>query len=130
MILLGRRTECRALDRLLADVLAGSSGVLVLRGEAGVGKSALLDYVSDRAEGFRVVSAVGVEAEMEFAYSGLHQICAPILDQLEGLPPPQRDALATVFGRNTGPSPDRFLVALATLTLLAEVADQQPLLCI
>jgi len=130
MTLLGRRAECAALDRLLADVLAGRTRVAVLRGEAGVGKSALLDYVSDRAEGWRVARAVGVESEMELAYSGLHQLCAPMLDQLERLPAPQRDALATVFGRSTGPAPDRFLVALATLTLLAEVAEQQPLACI
>src|SRR5215216_8118037 len=88
MTLLGRRAECAAIDRLLADVLAGRTRVAVLRGEAGVGKSALLDYVSDRAEGWRVARAVGVESEMELAYSGLHQLCAPMLDQLERLPAP------------------------------------------
>jgi DNA-binding CsgD family transcriptional regulator len=127
--LLGRDGECAALDRLLAGALAGRSGVAVLRGEAGVGKSALLDYVSDRAEGWRDARAVGVESEMELAYSGLHQLCAPMLDHLDRLPVPQRDALATVFGQSTGPAPDRFLVGLATLTLLAEIAEEQPLVC-
>ena len=128
--LLGRRAECEALDRLLADALAGESRVIVLRGEAGVGKSALLGHLSDRAGGWRVARAVGVESEIELAHSGLHQLCAPMLDHLDRLPAPQRDALATVFGRSTGPPPDRFLVGLATLTLLAEVAEQQPLVCI
>ena len=128
--LLGRRNECEALDRLEADVLAGSSRVLVLRGEAGVGKSALLTYLSGRVADWRVASAVGVESEMDLAYSGLHQLCAPLLDHLDELPVPQRDALATVFGRSAGPAPDRFLVGLATLTLVAQAAEQQPLACI
>ena len=135
--LLGRRDECAALDRLVADVLAGASRVLVLRGEAGVGKSALLGYLSSRIAveagrggGWRVASAVGVESEMELAYSGLHQLCVPLLDQLDELPVPQRDALATVFGLSTGPAPDRFLVGLAALTLVAQAAEQHPLACI
>ena len=128
--LLGRRGECEALDRLVADVLAGSSRVLVLRGEAGVGKSALLAYLSGRTAGWQVASAVGVESEMDLAYSGLHQLCAPLLDHLDELPVPQRNALATVFGLSTGPAPDRFLVGLATLTLVAQAAEQQPLACI
>jgi DNA-binding CsgD family transcriptional regulator len=128
--LLGRRAECEALDRLVADALAGRSRVVVLRGEAGVGKSALLHYLSAQVTGWRVARAVGVESEMELAYSGLHQLCAPMLDHLERLPVPQRDALATVFGRSTGPAPDRFLVALATLTLFAEIAERQLLVCI
>jgi len=126
----GRRAECEALDRLVADVLAGASRVLVLRGDAGVGKSALLSHLSDRVTGWRVVSAVGVESEMELAYSGLHQLCAPLLDHLDELPPPQRDALATVFGLSPRPAPDRFLVGLATLTLVAQAAEQDPLACI
>ncbi len=101
----------------------------MLRGEAGAGKSALLNYLSDRVAGWHVAMAVGVESEMELAYSGLHQLCAPILDHLDRLPVPQRDALATVFGRSAGPPPDRFLVGLATLTLFADVAEQQPLVC-
>jgi DNA-binding CsgD family transcriptional regulator len=128
--LLGRRGECDALDELIADVLGGRSRVIVLRGEAGVGKSALLDYLFDRVSGWRVARAVGVESEMELAYSGLHQLCGPMLDRLDRLPTPQREALATVFGLSAGPAPDRFFVGLASLTLLAEVAEQQPLLCV
>jgi DNA-binding CsgD family transcriptional regulator len=114
----------------VADVLAGASRVIILRGEAGVGKSALLGYLSDRVAGWRVARTVGVESEMELAYAGLHQLCGPLLEHLERLPVPQRDALATVFGLSAGPAPDRFLVGLATLTLLAEVAEHQPLVCI
>ena len=130
MRLLGRQAECQVLDRLLQDAGAGQSRVLVLRGAAGIGKSALLDYVADHAHGARVARAVGVESEMELAHSGLHQLCAPMLDHLERLPPPQRTALATVFGLSDGAAPDRFLVGLATLTLFAEVAEEQPLVCI
>ena len=130
MKLLGRRAECEALDRLLTDALAGRSRVTVLRGEAGVGKSALLGYLADRVDGWHVATAVGVESEMELAYAGLHQLCVPMLDQLERLPVPQREALATVFGLSAGPAPDRFLVGLATLTLFAEVAEQQPLIAL
>ena len=128
--LLGRRRECEVLDRLVADAAAGQSRVTVLRGEAGVGKSALLGYLSGRVAGWQVARAVGVESERELAYAGLHQLCAPLLDHLGRLPGPQRDALATVFGRSAGPAPDRFLVGLATLTLFAEVAEQQPLICL
>jgi DNA-binding CsgD family transcriptional regulator len=128
--LLGRRSECEALDRLLTDALGGRSQVLVVRGEAGVGKSALLRYLSERVAGWHVVTAVGVESEMEIPYSGLHQLCGPLLDHLDRLPVPQRKALATVFGQSTGPPPDRFLVGLAALTLFADVAEQQPLVCI
>jgi DNA-binding CsgD family transcriptional regulator len=128
--LLGRRDECEALDRLVADACAGRSRVVVLRGEAGVGKSALLGYLSDRLAGWHVARAAGVESEMELAYAGLHQLCAPMLDHLGRLPAPQHDALATVFGRSAGPVPDRFLVGLATLTLFAEAAEQQPLACL
>jgi DNA-binding CsgD family transcriptional regulator len=115
---------------VVADALAGQSSVVVVRGEAGVGKTALLDYVSDRAASWHVARAVGIESEMELAYSGLHQLCAPMLDRRDRLPVPQRDALATVFGLSEGPPPDRFLVGLATLTLFAEVAEQKPLVCI
>jgi len=101
-------------------VLAGESRVTVLRGDAGVGKSALLAYLSGRVAGWRVATAAGVESEMELAYSGLHQLCAPILDHIDRLPGPQRDALATVFGLSAGPAPDRFLVGLAVLSLFAE----------
>jgi DNA-binding CsgD family transcriptional regulator len=128
--LLGRRDECDALDRLLADVFAGASGVLVLTGDAGVGKSALLDYLSARLDGWRVVFVAGVESEIDLAYSGLHQLCAPLLGRRGELPVPQRDALAAVFGLSAGPAPDRLLVGLATLTLLAQAAEQRPLACI
>jgi DNA-binding CsgD family transcriptional regulator len=110
--------------------MAGRSSVLVLRGEAGIGKSALLGYAADGAEGMFLARTVGVESEMELAFSGLHQLCAPMLGHLDRLPPPQRSALAAVFGLSDGPAPDRFLVGLATLTLLAEVAEQQPLVCL
>jgi DNA-binding CsgD family transcriptional regulator len=111
-------------------VLAGRSRVTVVRGEAGVGKSALLGYLSGKAGGWHIARAAGVESEMELAFSGLHQLCAPMLDYLERLPVPQREALATAFGRSAGPAPDRFLVGLATLSLFAEVAERQPLACI
>jgi DNA-binding CsgD family transcriptional regulator len=130
MTLLGRRAECDELNGVLADALGGRSRVVVVRGEAGAGKSALLGYVSEQVAGWRVAHAVGVESEMELAYSGLHQLCAPMLDHLDRLPIPQRDALATVFGLSTGPAPDRFLVGLATLTLFADVAERQPLICL
>ncbi len=132
MRLLGRRVECEALDRLLADAVAGTSQALVLRGEAGVGKTALLGYLSERAEtsGSRITWAAGVESEMELAYSSLHQLCVTMLDHLERLPVPQRAALETVFGLSEGPAPDPFLVGLATLTLFADVSEDQPLVCI
>ncbi|MDQ3894374.1 MAG: AAA family ATPase, partial [Actinomycetota bacterium] len=115
---------------VLADALAGRSRAVVLRGEAGVGKSALLGYLSERVAGWHVVRAVGVESEMELAYSGLHQLCAPMLDHLDRLPAPPREALATIFGLSAGPAPDQFLVGLATLTLFADAAEQRPLVCI
>ena len=114
----------------MADALASRSRVTVLRGEAGVGKSALLGYLSDQVAGWHIARAAGVESEMELAYAGLHQLCAPMLGHLGRLPAPQRDALKTVFGRSTSAAPGRFLVGLATLTLFAEVAEQQPLACI
>jgi DNA-binding CsgD family transcriptional regulator len=130
MKLLGRDAECAALDRLLSDTLAGTSGVLVLRGDPGIGKTALLEYATERAGRARLVRAIGVESEMELPYGGLHQLCAPMLGRLDSLPAPQRDALATVFGLADGSPPDRFLVALALLTLFADAADEQQLVCI
>ena len=129
-VLRGRTNECDVLDHLLRNVRAGQSQVLVVRGEAGAGKSALLEYVVQSASGCRVVQAAGIEYEMELAYAGLHQLCAPILDLRERLPDPQREALETAFGLSAGPPPDRFVVALAVLGLLAEVAENQPLLCV
>ena len=128
--LLGRRAECETLDELVADVAAGRSRVLVLRGEAGVGKSALLTHLTRRTADWQVCTAVGVESELELAYSGLHQLCASLLDDLDRLPAPQRDALTTALGMSVGPAPDRFLVGLATLTLLADAAERRPLLCL
>jgi DNA-binding CsgD family transcriptional regulator len=127
--LLGRRSECETLDRLVATVRAGQSAVLVVRGEAGVGKSALLAYVIERASGCRIARAAGVESEMELPFAGLQQLCAPMLDRLDRLPAPQRDALETAFGLSAGDPPDRFLVGLAVLSLLSEVAEDGPLIC-
>ncbi len=115
---------------LVAAVRAGESRVLVVRGEAGVGKTALLDYLAGQAQGCRVMHAAGVQSEMEFAFAGLHQLLAPMLDRVERLPGPQRDALGTVFGISAGPAPDRFLVALAVLSLLSEVSGERPLVCV
>src|SRR5258705_5063446 len=111
--LVGRRVEREALNQLLDDVRAGRSRVLVVRGEPGVGKSALLEYVVEQASGCRVARAVGVQARVELAFAGLHQLCAPMLDRLGRLPGPQRDALGTAFGLRDGDSPGRLLVALA-----------------
>jgi DNA-binding CsgD family transcriptional regulator len=129
-MLCDRRNECAALEALLHRVRAGQSSVLVLRGEAGIGKTALLDFVAERADGCRVARAVGVQAEMELAFAGLHHLCAPMLDGMNALPAPQQHALRVAFGLQNGGAPDRFLVALATLSLLAEVAEAQPLLCL
>ena len=115
---------------LVAAVRAGQSRVLVVRGEPGVGKTALLDYLAGQAQGCRVVRAAGVQSEIEFAFAGLHQLLAPMLDRLDQLPVPQREALRTVFGISAGPAPDRFLVALAVLSLLSEVAGERPLVCV
>jgi DNA-binding CsgD family transcriptional regulator len=115
---------------LVAAVRAGESRVLVVRGEPGVGKTALLDYLAGQAQGCRLVRVAGVQSEMEFAFAGLHQLLTPMLDHLEQLPVPQRDALRTVFGISAGPPPDRFLVALAVLSLLSETAGDRPLVCV
>lgn len=126
----GRRAECARLDRLVAGVRSGQGEVLVVRGEAGIGKSALLDHLVRQADGCRVARASGVESEMELPYAGLHQLCAPMLDLSERLPAPQREALAVAFGTAAGGPPDRFLVGAATLSLLAEQSDRKPLLCV
>jgi predicted ATPase len=116
--------------RLIESVRVGESRALVLRGEAGVGKTALLNYACNRASGCRVLRAAGVQSEMELAFAGLHQLCAPMLECTERLPAPQRDALRTAFGVISGPAPDRFMVALAALGLLSEIAEEQPLVCL
>src|SRR5580704_16910050 len=126
-----RRRECAALDRLLATVHEGRSGVLVLRGEAGIGKTALLDHAVETASGCRIARVTGVESEMELTYAGLHQLCgAEMLHRLDRLPGPQRDALGSAVGQTAGAAPDRFLVGLAVLSLLADVAEKRPLLCV
>ncbi|MEV5149102.1 AAA family ATPase [Streptomyces sp. NPDC052727] len=126
----GRRRECDALGHLVSQVEAGHSAVLVLRGDAGIGKSALLDHLAARVVGHRVARVAAAESEMELPFAGLHQLCAPFLGRIGSLPPPQREALATAFGLSTGPPPDRFLVGLAVLGLLTEVAAEQPLFCL
>ncbi len=128
--LLGRRAERAALDRLLGRARAGRGAVLVVCGKPGIGKTALLDYAAGRASGFRVVRAWGVESEMELPYAGLHQLCLPLLDRLEKLPGPQRDALQVAFGLREGQPPQRFLVGLAILSLLSGSAEDQPLACL
>jgi DNA-binding CsgD family transcriptional regulator len=130
VVLQDRRSECRTLERLLEGVRAGRSVALVVRGEPGVGKTALLEYLVDRASGCRVVRAAGVQSEMELPFAVLHQLSAPMLDRLERLPGPQRDALGVAFGLNGGDAPDRFLIGLAVLGLLSEVAEEQPLVCV
>jgi DNA-binding CsgD family transcriptional regulator len=129
-MLLDRLPERAALSRLLDAARAGRSGVLVMRGEPGVGKTALLEYAVESAAGLRVARVAGVESEMELAFAGLQQLCAPMLDKLGGLPDPQRAALGVAFGLSTGAAPDRFLVGLAALGLLSEAAVQQPLFCV
>jgi DNA-binding CsgD family transcriptional regulator len=130
MKLVGRRAECSMLDRLVEAVCAGQSRALVLCGDPGVGKTALLEHLICGATDCQVVQIAGVESEMELAFAGLHQLCAPLLAGLDDLPEPQAEALRIVFGMSSGPAPDRFLVGLATLSLLAQVAEQRPLLCV
>src|SRR5882762_11523956 len=113
--LYGRRTECQLLDRVVRAVRSGESRALVVRGDPGVGKTALLEYLVEQASGCRVARAAGIQSEMELAFAGLHQVCAPLLDRLERLPGPQRDALRTAFGLSAGNAPDRLFVGLAVL---------------
>ena len=128
--LLGRQRECEALDRLLRCVRAGQSQMIVLRGEAGIGKTALLDHVAEQTSGWHCARAAGVQSEIDFPFAGLHQLCGPMLAGLDRLPKPQRDALREAFGLDDGSSPDHFLVALAVLSLLADAAEGEPLVCI
>src|SRR3954451_11853719 len=126
----GRANECALLDDLISAVRRGESRSLVLRGDAGIGKTALLEYLIASAPDAKVVRAVGVQSDMELAFAGLHQLCGPLLDRLDRLPTPQRQAMETVFGLSTGEAPDRFRVGLAALSLFSEVAEQRPLLCV
>ena len=125
-----RLSERGVLDRFVAGVRAGEGRALVVRGEPGVGKTALLDYLAGRASACLVARAAGVQSEMELAFAGLHQLCAPMLDHAESLPVPQREALRTAFGLSAGPVPDRFLVGLAVVGLLSETARERPLICV
>ena len=128
-MLLGRGPECESLDRLIDAIRSGESRALVLRGEAGVGKTALLDYLLAHATGCRTVRVAAVESETELAFAALHQVCAPMLDRLGRLPDQQQEALRTVFGLQDGPAPDGFLVGLAVLSLLSEATAERPLVC-
>ena len=128
--LTGRFSERAVLDRFVADVRVGQGRALVVRGEPGMGKTVLLDYLAGRASGCLVVRAAGVQSEMELAFAGLHQLCAPMLDHAQALPVPQREALRTALGLSAGPVPDRFLVGLAVLGLLSETAGKRPLVCL
>jgi DNA-binding NarL/FixJ family response regulator len=128
--LLGRADECAMLDTLVDAIRRGEGRSLLVRGEAGIGKTALLDYLGRSASDLTVLRAVGVESEMELAYAGLHQLCASLLDRLDRLPAPQRQALEIAYGLSAGEAPDRFLVGLAVLSLLSEAADERPILCL
>ena len=130
MELIDRFAERSLLDSVLHDVRSGQSRVLVLQGDPGVGKSALMDYVARQAGGCRVVRAAGVESEMELAYAALHQLCSPLLDRLDHLPAPQRDALSIAFGMSAGQAPDRLVIGLAVLSLFSDVAEDRPLVCL
>jgi AAA ATPase domain len=126
----GRSSECGVLDRVVPELHAGRSQVLVLRGEAGIGKTALLDYLAAEASCCRLVRTAGIESEMELAYAGLHQVCGPMLGGLERLPDPQCNALSVAFGLRAGAPPDRFMVGLAVLGLLSEAAEECPQVCL
>ncbi|MEU3410316.1 AAA family ATPase [Streptomyces sp. NPDC006658] len=125
-----RRSERKVLHRLLDTVRGGESRTLVIRGDAGVGKTALVEYLTERATGCRVLRVAGVQSEVELAFAGVHQLCLPLLGRLDRLPAPQREALQVAFGLSEGPVPERFLVGLAVLSLLAEAAEEQPLVCV
>src|SRR6201989_2296518 len=127
---LGQSRERDALDRLLETARRGRSAVLVIRGEAGIGKTALVRHAAQQADGFRVAQIAGVESEMELPFAGLHRLCAPMLARLAHLAGPQQDDPGVSFGLSSGDAPERFLVGLAALTLFAEVAAERPLLCL
>ena len=128
--MLGREREREVLDRLLDGVRGGRGGVLVVHGEAGVGKTALLDYAVEAGREFRTARTSGIEAEMELPFAAVQQLCSPFLEHVDRLPQPQHDALGVAFGLITGPAPNPFLVGLAVLGLLAEAAEEQPLVCV
>src|SRR6201996_4776077 len=126
----GRSREREVLDGLLSRARGGQSEALVIRGEAGVGKTALLRYGARQASGYRLAELTGVEAEMELAFAGIHQLCGMMLDRLDALPAPQRDALRVALGLAVGEVPDQFLAGVAVLNLLAAEAEDRPLLCL
>src|SRR5262245_54743332 len=126
----GRGQETAALEHALATARGGGSAVLVIRGEAGIGKTALLDHAAGHATGLRTLATTGIESEAELPYAGLHSLCAPLLGRLHDLPGPQREALAIAFGLRQGEPPNPFLVGLAALSLLAGAAERQPMLCL
>src|SRR3954451_21893358 len=126
----GRADQCALLDGVVDAIRRGEGQSLVVRGEAGIGKTALLEYLVRSASDLTVLRAVGVESEMELPYAGLHQLCASLLDRLDRLPTPQRQALEVAYGLSVGGAPDRFLVGLAVLSLLSEAADERPILCL
>jgi DNA-binding CsgD family transcriptional regulator len=128
--LIGRHAERDVLDQLVTAVCASDSRALVVHGEPGVGKTALLEYLAGRASGCKVLRAAGIQSEMELAFAGMHQLCATMLGRLGRLPTPQRDALRTAFGMSSGSAPDQFLIGLSVLSLLSDVAEDQPLLCV
>jgi DNA-binding CsgD family transcriptional regulator len=130
MTLVGRDAECAAVDRLLRQVRDGASGALVVRGDPGIGKSAILDYAAQAAAGFLLVAVTGIESEMEVAFAALQQVCAPLTKHLGQLPPPQAEALRVALGLSSSAPPDRFLAGLGVLSLAAEAADAQPVLCV
>src|SRR3954454_11977310 len=127
---LGRTSERGVLDQLLADLGGGQSAVLVVRGEAGIGKTALLRYAARQASGFRVAQVAGAHGEMEPPFAGIQQLCTPLLDQIDVLPQRQQDALNVALGLASGDVPDRFVVGLAVLGLLSAAAEERPLLCL
>src|SRR5919197_5065152 len=127
---LGRTRERERLDAMLGQAREGESAVLVIRGEPGIGKTALLRYAARHATGFRLAQVTGAEAEMELPFAGIHQLCAPLLDHLDALPQPQQDALNVALGLASGEIPDRFVVGLAVLGLLSAAAEERPLLCL
>src|SRR5690242_12257577 len=126
----GRSSERELLDGLLTRVREGASEALVIRGEAGIGKTALLRYTARQAAGFQVAQLTGVQAEMELPFAGVHQLCTAIPDRIEALPAPQKEALTTALGLVGGKVPERFLVGLAMLSLLSAVAEERPMLCL
>jgi predicted ATPase len=129
-LLLGRENECQVLDDFLAAALKGEGGALVLHGDPGVGKTALLEYAVTSAREFDVFRTVGSEAEMELPYAALLELCHPGLAEVEQLPEPQRNAIDVIFGRRDGAAPDRVLVGLTLVSLLSALSAKRPLLCV